>query len=185
MKSLDRKTWLSVLFGVVAGLLLGGMIFLFIHPPTQTGMILLPTRVPKTITVYLTGEILNPGVYTLPIGTRIDDAIQSAGGFTANADQQAVNLAAVLEDEDRILVPEKGSTPGISPVGKNGPLLNINTASVKELEDLPAIGTVKAQAIVQYRNQQGPFLSIEDIMNVPGIGESIFVQFKDLVTVNP
>jgi len=185
MKSFDKKAVLNVLYGSILGIFLAGLLYLFLHQPSHYGMILLPTRVANSVTVYLTGEIVNPGVFTLPAGARLADAIEKAGGFTPVADQQGVNLAALLEDEDRIVVPGKNMSTPSSPNVKSSKLVNINTATSHELEDLTAIGAVKAQAIIDYRNQKGPFLSIEDIMNVPGIGEDVFDQFKDQISVNP
>ena len=135
---------------------------------------------PRDIAVQVSGAVLSEGVYTLKEGTRVADAIQAAGGFTAQADRGAVNLAAKLHDEDRIHVPLVGEPPAS---GAPGQKININSASASLLENLPSIGPVKAQAIVAYRQAHGPFQRTEDLMDVLGIGPATYEKVKDLITV--
>ena len=113
------------------------------------------------------------------------DAVNAAGGFTSLANQAAVNLAALLEDGDRIVIPGENSQTDQTQNNVQGTLININTASAQELDQLPGVGMVKAQAIVDYREKNGYFLSITDLMNVPGIGPELFDQIQIRVTVNP
>ena len=155
------------------------------------------TQAVETIAVYLCGEVCNPGVYVLQAGSRLYQAVEEAGGLTANARAEAVNLARILLDSEQIYIPniaesidqiEKETQNVISPAAVVSPassdnLLNINQASESELMQLPGIGQVKAAAIVTYRNSNGPFSSIEEIKNVPGIKEAAFEKIKGMITV--
>ncbi len=139
-------------------------------------------------------------VYELAPGSIVDEAIAAAGGFTADANVSVVNLAQSLRDGAHIYVPardeaiadpvqvvnnpcdfenERGAG---SPAGPTG-LVNINTASLEQLDTLPGVGPSTAQKIVNHRDEIGPFSAIEEIMDVPGIGEAKFASFKDLITV--
>lgn len=139
------------------------------------------------VTVHVCGAVRSPGVVTLPAGARVKDAIELAGGATAQAELAAVNLAAKVIDGQQIVVPERGESPAAgvaaAAVSSAGGLVNINTASAVELEELDGVGPATAQAIVDYRTEQGPFGAIEDIMNVPGIGDAKFAAMKDSITV--
>jgi competence protein ComEA len=153
--------------------------------------------------VHVVGAVKTPGVYALPQGSRIKDAIQSAGGFLADADQKALNLAAFVEDGQRISAPflqplsaSDTLNPGVDRSTQIDPgaldatpittgLLDINSASQEELETLPGIGPVTAMAIIAYRQENGPFATIEDIQSVSGIGPKTFEKIKDLITTSP
>lgn len=128
------------------------------------------------ILVNVTGEVNKPGIYSIKSGSIILDAIRIAGGFTDKADEDSVNLIGKVKDGDKILVKRKDSE------NIEG-LININTATVKELMTLNGIGEAKASAIITYRTQNGLFNSIEEIMNVQGITESIYLKIKDSITV--
>jgi competence protein ComEA len=130
--------------------------------------------------VYVSGAVATPGVFTLPDGSRVEDAILASGGFVAGAVKDRINLAAPLADGQQIDVPGLISTNHI-----NAGRVNINTASVSELDALPGIGLTTAQAIVDFRIQNGPILFIQDIQNVPGVGSATFNGFKDYVTISP
>ena len=144
---------------------------------------------PVTIVVHVAGWVRRPGVYEFPAGARIVDAIERAGGPRPGADLSALNLAALLVDAQQVLVPRRGE--GGPPGGAAGPggssaaggLVNINTATLEQLETLPGIGPVLAQSIIDYREEHGPFARIEDLRNVSGIGEKRFEDLKDKVTV--
>lgn len=142
--------------------------------------------------VDIKGAVKNPGVYSAQKGERVVDLITKAGGFTENADQNQVNLAQYVEDEMVIYVPQKGeisesitnssfSTSANS--SSNQGKININKANETELQTIPGIGPSKAKAIIEYREQNGPFQQIEDIQNVSGIGEKTFEKLKDFITV--
>lgn len=143
------------------------------------------------ICVYVCGQVNDPGVYTLSSGSRIYEAIELAGGFTSDAAEESLNLADVLEDGQQITVwsveeYEAGlsdTSASSSGTDSGDGLININTATADELTELPGIGDVKAAAIVAYREANGSFSSIEDIMNVDGIKEGSYEKIKDLITV--
>jgi competence protein ComEA len=145
------------------------------------------TPTPAHINVYVSGAVYKPDVYALPLGSLVKDAVAKAGGATAEADLDHVNLALKLSDQMQVYVPRKGETV---PSGKTptpaltGPI-NINTASVEELDRLPGIGPSIAQAIIDYRTANGPFKKIEDINDVKGIGDALFAKIKDSITVGP
>ena len=120
------------------------------------------------------GNVVSPGVYTLPAGSRVQDAITAAGGFCNEEDGLQINLAKKLTDGEMILV---------GPVEQQSNLININTAGAEELDSLPGIGEVLSQRILQYREEYGSFYTIEDLKNVQGIGNSVFDKLKDLITV--
>jgi len=186
--------------GLFVGLLAAAIMLLVSAPPrgqpiilkAQGTFLLTETSIatPKSnlIGVHVVGEVKDPGLLLLPEGSRVSDAILSAGGLTELADENRLNLAAILEDGTRVYVPAKGETLPVEttdtlPSDSPQELININLADRDELADLPAIGLVKANAIIDYRTSQGDFLSIEEILNVPGIGESIFTLIKELIKV--
>ncbi len=139
---------------------------------------------PATVVVHVAGWVRDPGVYELPEGDRVIDALRAAGGPRRGADLQALNLAAPLADGVQILVPRR-SAGGTTPAGPSqaGGAININTASAAELEALPGIGPVLAQAIVDYRTENGPFTSVDELEEVSGIGPATLEEVRDLVTV--
>jgi len=158
---------------LIAIILIGGAVFLYRE--VTTGGALEVTLAPtEKITVSVTGEVMHPDIYELPKGARVDDAIQIAGGFTSDAYSQELNLAQRLWDGDRVHIPKIGEVPQ---------KVNINTADAWLLEALPGIGPVKAQNIIDYRTENGPFLSIEELKNVEGVGEETYNGLKDLITV--
>jgi len=174
-------------------IILGGAILYLRFPRPTPIEIIEPTpalsSTPGKIGVYVVGAVLNPGVYFLPQGSRVADALEAAGGATEEADLVRVNLAKRVYDEEEIYVPRLGeeNPPLLSPLGSSGGQaggkININTATAAELETLPGIGPVLAQRIVDYRKANGPFATIEDIKNVSGIGEGIFEEIKELIFV--
>ena len=143
---------------------------------------------PSPLIVDVAGAVRKPGVYEFTEGDRIVDAIDAAGGSTAKASLESLNLAAPLTDGLQVLVPKQApaQVPGAPPVAASGgpaPLVDVNTASATELEELPGIGEVIAQRIVDYRTQNGPFTSVDDLLDVSGIGDAILAEIHDLVTV--
>jgi competence protein ComEA len=152
-----------------------------IIPPPTPAPTLTPT--PKWIQVYLTGAVQAPGVYTVPQGLRIWTLLEQAGGALPSADLERVNLAAPLTDGMHLHIPRRGEEASASPTP--GPLLDLNTASVEELDRLPGIGPRAAQAIVDYRLKHGPFRRLEDLLNVPGIGPATLERIRPWVTVSP
>lgn len=174
------KTFLNMVYGVLIGLLAAGIIWLAASPPRGDPVTLLPTPIPGMLIVYVSGAVAIPGVYTLPDGSRVDAAVQAAGGFVPGAEPERINLAAPLEDGQQIDVPGIVNTSHI-----NAGRVNINTATVTELDALPGIGPTTAQTIVDYRLQHGPFQIIQDIQKVPGIGPATYDRIKDYITIEP
>ncbi len=172
------KTFLNITYGVLIGLLAAGIIWLAASRPSGEAVTLLPTATPGMLMVYVSGAVATPGVYTLPVGSRVDAAIQAAGGFLPGAEQEGINLAKPLEDGQQIDVPGIVDTSHV-----NAGRVNINTATAAELDTLPGIGPTTAQSIVDYRLENGPFQAIQDIQNVPGIGSATFDRIKDYITV--
>ena len=159
-------------------------------PPTSTP---LPTPAPLPIRVHVSGAVRQPAVYELPPGSIVQDALDAAGGPAPDADLDHINLALGLQDQQQVYVPCQGETnppPSVSggalgSGGSAGAMVNINTATTVELETLPRIGPVTAQHIVDYREANGSFESIEDIQDVPGIGPATFEGLRDMITVGP
>ncbi len=141
------------------------------------------------VTVDVAGAVNQPGVYSLPINSRVIDALKAAGGSVKGADLSDINLARVVKDGEQVFIypPQKiGSSVRISPqrakAKVSGPIA-LNRASAKELESLDGIGPVLAARIVAYRKVNGPFLTIEDLLKVSGIGAAKFGQFKEKLRV--
>ena len=147
-----------------------------------------PENASGEVVVHVAGAVSSPGVYTLPADSRVDDAVRAAGA-TADADLSQLNLAQKLADGQKITVPVAGATPadGSSAAttadSDNGGLININTATQEELESLPSIGEVRAQAIITYREEHGGFRTIDELKEVSGIGEKIFADISPHITV--
>lgn len=138
------------------------------------------------VLVDVAGWVRRPGVYEFAEGARVIDAIDAAGGARPGAFLQALNLAAPLMDGTQILVPREGDEAVAAPAGDGvveGGLVNVNTASATELEVLPGIGEVIAQRIIDYRTANGPFTTVDQLLDVSGIGDSILESIRDLVTV--
>jgi competence protein ComEA len=149
---------------------------------------LAPSAVP--IIVDVAGWVRQPGVYEFASGDRVIDAIDRAGGPRKDADLTTLNLAAPLTDGTQIVVPKPGSTtsgdPGSSGAGSTTggtTLININSAGETELEELPGVGPVTAAAIIDYRTQNGPFATVDDLIDVTGIGPSTLEQIRPFATV--
>lgn len=146
---------------------------------------------PETIKVYVTGEVKNQGVVELEQGSRIVDAIEKAGGQTEEANLKNVNLAYELEDGQKIYIPNKSeqnttetTDDGITGAEtKSNDTININKANEQELQELNGIGESLAASIIKYREDNGKFKTIEDLKNVPGIGESKFSNIKERIKV--
>jgi len=147
------------------------------------------SEVLDSIWVYVSGAVQHPGVYELKDGSRICDGIEAAGGFLENAAGEYVNLARKLEDEEQIYIPtydevkEDDITGNSVDTRQNSGLININTADEELLCTLPGVGASRAKAIIAYREEQGNFGSIEEVMNVEGIKNGLFSKIEALITV--
>lgn len=162
-----------------------------------------PTPTPAPVRVYVTGAVANSDVYFLPAGSIVKDAIEAAGGFTPEADAERINQALELKDQQQIHVPRQGqenppppvqggqettSAQSSEPAGGNaapvGEPINLNTATLEQLDTLPGIGPAIGRRIIEYRESVGGFTSIEEITQVSGIGDATFAKIKGLITVN-
>jgi competence protein ComEA len=160
---------------------------------TDAGGVTAPGGVTGGVTVHVVGQVRHAGVFRLPAGSRVSDAIARAGGATRGADLAAINLARALVDGEQVRVPKPGeavatpsgpqgaATPGAT--GVPGVLVNLNTATQAQLEELPGVGPVLAQRILDWRSEHGRFTSVDELGEVSGIGEKIFAQLQPKVTV--
>jgi competence protein ComEA len=139
----------------------------------------------EVIMVDVKGAVKKPGVYQMDVGKRVNDAIAIAGGFLDNADPDQVNLAQTIQDEMVIYVPVVGEERiTVSTVSQDEDKVNINNADSTELETIPGIGPSKSKAIIAYRDENGRFDVINDLTNVPGIGEKTLEQIKEYISVS-
>jgi len=147
---------------------------------------------PAAVLVHVLGAVARPGLYELAEGDRVVDAVAAAGGFTEEADQAALNLAQVLADAQQVQVPKvgeappapaAGAAPGAAAGSAAGGLVNLNSADLAALDTLPRVGPSTAQKILDWRESNGPFTSVDDLLAVSGIGEATLEGLRDLVTV--
>ncbi|MGX4600884.1 helix-hairpin-helix domain-containing protein [Faecalimicrobium sp. JNUCC 81] len=147
----------------------------------------------KVATIYISGEVNSPGVVTIDSDKRLSDAIDKLGGLTKEADFNRINLAMKIEDEKHYIIPKIGeelefnneeSNTMKSFENKDSNKININTATVQELDSLPGVGEATANKILNYRQENGTFKSIEEIKNVNGIGEKKYEDLKDAICIN-
>lgn len=207
-----RPQWSLLLTGLLAGMLLSGSAALLWDrpepppiaiqlPPTAAPSVTLPTptHTPAPVVVHVSGAVQHPGVYALPAGARVVDALAAAGGLLPDGDGVAVNQALLLWDQAQVYVPGIGESspessavkppPGLSGDTRSAPvaipgvgaaLINVNTATAAELETLPGIGPSKAAAIIANR----PYASVDELDRVPGIGPATLEQVRDLVAAH-
>lgn len=210
-----RVRLLPLLIGFFVGVILTAGYFalsnrvrpaaIVIEPPPPTGEPL-PTPTPQPISVYVNGAVNVPGVYTVSADSRVEQAIAAAGGLSADAFTEGVNLAFPLFDGAQVYVLTQaqvaestddivadlalsggtglGISGGDDSSSESGALININTATKEELETIPGVGPSTAESILAYREDEGSFGQIEDIMNVSGIGEGKFEQMREFITVD-
>ena len=150
------------------------------RPPPLEIILPTPTSSPSQLQVHIAGAVTSPGVYLLAPDTRLHEAIEAAGGATDEADLDAVNLALKVVDGQRYQIPRGGEEAAEVTDG----LLDVNVASAAQLESLPGIGPVLAEAIVVHRRQNGPYQRLEDLLAVPGIGTVTLDRPRPLVTVS-
>ena len=123
----------------------------------------------RDVVVHVAGAVERPGVYRLPTGSRVTDAVRRAGGFAGAANQDGINLAARLSDGQQVVVPGRGSAPASATGGQSGPI-SLGTATVEQLDQIDGIGPVTAQKIIEFRDQHGGLSSIDQLDEVAGIG---------------
>lgn len=178
------KRLLPYLIGLVSGIALFGLLIFVTAQPRGEAIVLQPVPTQSPLLVDVSGAVHAPGVYTLPPGSRVQDAITLAGGLLDEADANALNMAARVRDGQKILVPivmvaeiQAAAQPATSyPI-------DLNSASLEELDSLPGIGPTRALDILAYREDHNGFKSIDELMEVEGIGETTFHRIKDLVVV--
>lgn len=154
----------------------------------------------KKIVVYISGAVANPGVIKIEANKRLDDAIKKLGGLSKDADLERINLAMILEDSQHYIIPRRGEeileanvvkgeakdsleAAGQTANSKDAGKININTAQSDQLETIPGVGPATAKKIIDYRDKEGKFSSVEDIKNVSGIGEKKYENMKDYISV--
>jgi competence protein ComEA len=186
------KTWQHILLGVILGWLFCAVVYLIAVPPKGTPVTLIPLSTPGPITVYIHGDVQQPGVYTLPHTSRLSNAVEAAGGMLDTADTSSINLAQSLHDgenicvasiEDKAMIQVNQGT-GTDEKSEPGFPININTASQADLEALPGIGVTRAKDIIAYRETNGPFLTIDEIQKVSGIGPATYERLQTLISVS-
>lgn len=138
----------------------------------------------RLICVHVCGQVCRPGVVMLPKGSRAWEAVEAAGGLADEAWEAAVNLAAVLGDGEKLYIPAMGEAVAKEACETDGGLVNLNTADAGRLQILPGIGESRAADILSYREKNGVFRSVEEIMQVAGIKESTYEKIRDLITVD-
>lgn len=180
----------NILIGILILLSITSIIFQNINDKNKieiNGNEIQTNKFENEIAVYITGEVKQPGVYYIESGLRLNDLIEICGGLTDKADLSDINLAEKLNDSDKIDIPsiiaEKDEMNSISDIEDNNDLININTASKEELKTLNGIGDTLANNIIEYRNNC-KFDTIEDILNVNGIGESKYDGIKEYICVD-
>jgi competence protein ComEA len=137
---------------------------------------------PELITIHLVGEVNNPGIYQLPQGSRVYQLIELCGGFSEEADREALNQARPLLDGEQVCIQKNGEAPAPSATGA-AKKININQATASDLTALPGIGDVRAGQIVAHREKHGLFKDIREIMDVSGIGDKTFENIADYITI--
>ncbi|MBH0229938.1 helix-hairpin-helix domain-containing protein [Halobacillus yeomjeoni] len=185
MKFIRRYGWIFLLIIVGIGLYVvkaqdQGAAVQITSYPQQEESVKEETKIDMKVDVK--GEVVKPGVYTVNKAMRVHDVVEMAGGMTPNADMTSVNLAQKVQDEMVIIIlsklPEKGTE-----VHQADKKLSLNQATLEELQSLDGIGLSKANAIIQYREEHGPFIQVDDLLKVTGIGAKTLERFKEKVRV--
>lgn len=186
-------------FSVILSLLAAGILYLSSSKPRGEPIRLSPLPTSQPLVVQVGGAVVQPGVYQLAVGSRVQDAILAAGGLLPAANIELINQAAPLQDGQLVWVPYIETAPAAAPTSAADQTqrqperaltatpsfpINLNTATFEDLLALPGIADVRAQSILDYRSAHGPFPSIEEIQAVEGIGPGIFGKIKELITVD-
>ncbi len=178
---MDAKKYFGIAYGILIGLIMAALILLINKPRSSDSITLVPPPEPIPIKVNITGAVIKPGVYELKKGSRLNDLLELAGGVTID-DLTFYNLAAELYDGQHVHIESQPLIENKSPLIDRK--VNINEADIQILMSLPGIGETKAAEIIKYRDENGFFEEIEDILNVPGIGDYTFRLIKDLIATN-
>lgn len=184
----NRRRALVVAVVVVVALALAGRTFLRpshrvrVAPPLHVAHSAAPPK-PAALYVDVVGAVRRPGLYRLPKGARVDDAVTRAGGPTRAAELELVNLAALVADGEQVVVPRHGAAPLAAPGGSSAPSgpVHLNSATLEQLDALPGVGPVTAQKILDYRTKHGGFGSVDELDAVSGIGPARLADLRSLV----
>jgi competence protein ComEA len=178
-------SWRILILGLCLGLLSAALILIGNGRLEGRSILLSTPADPPGVRVSVQGAVRAPGLYKLGPGSIVQDAVIAAGGFLPSADSSRLNLAAPLTDGQELRIPAQLPTPlpgtpstESTPLGKK---INLNTATLEELDSLPGIGPVLAKRIIDYRQTFGPFQSVDDLLHVKGIGPSVLSNIRDLV----
>ncbi len=177
---ISMKPWQQALAYIFTGIAIALVLVLFTRPTPGKPIQLTPV-VPQTYQIQVDGSVINPGVFTVPAGARVAEVIDLAGGATSPEVLTELNLARPVKDGERIVVGSDLTTNRTSEISLG--LLDINQATFKDLDALPGIGEAKANAILAYRQENGHFVTIDELLKVPGISDDVFQKVKDLVMV--
>lgn len=177
---------------LLLSLTLNGVLLLILNrPPAHEIKIVppTPTATQTMVRVFVSGAVATPDVYEVPVGSLVRDAILAAGGHTAEADLNQINLARQVRDQEQVFVPfrstaQRSLSESLLPISPGPGKINLNTATLAELESLSGIGPGLAKSILEYRANNGSFTSIEEIKNIHGVGEKMYERLKDQITVN-
>jgi len=192
MPSISRRRALAYAVGLLVLLTIAGRVALGAGEAQPAGgaepvALAVEEEPPRDLVVHVAGAVLQPGLYRLPEGSRIDDAIAEAGGAKPKASLDLVNLAAPLADGQQVVVPLEGSSEapaggGTAPgEAQPGGKVHLNSATLEQLDELPGVGPVTAQQILDYRSANGAFRSVAELDAVPGIGPARLEQLRPLV----
>jgi competence protein ComEA len=187
-----RRSEASIAAGVVVVLVFGALGLWtrgrppVIAPPARAAPSPVTSSPAVSLMVHVAGAVKHPGVVEMPVGARVGDAIDAAGGALLGADLDLLNLAALLTDGAQVLVPRRGQRATVvapAPGMTQSALIDLNLAEQSLLETVPGIGPVKAAAIVQYRTESGPFASLDELLEVAGIGPATLEAIRPYLSV--
>jgi len=189
LPEISRRRALAYVLALLAVLALAGRVAFKDEPPAPPAAPLNLRAEPapaRKLVVHVVGQVFKPGLYSLPDGSRVDDAISRAGGPKPRAALEAVNLAAPVADGQQIIVPSRQEAAqaragGAVAGGAGGGRVHLNSATLEQLDELPGIGPVTAQKILDYRTEHGAFGSVDELDAVPGIGPATLAELRDLV----
>lgn len=176
----SRPEQLAALTALVAALIGGGALLAVRRPSPPVRLI--ESAPSAELIVQVDGDVAHPGVYRLPAGSRVGDAVQAAGGAGAGANSGSLNYARLLRDGDRVTVPSQDAA-GPAPLAPGRQPLSLSAATAEQLEALPGIGPVLARRIVEYRTRHGSFQRLEDLLQVDGIGPRLLERLRPLVSI--